>query len=165
MTAPTPRVQSVGGRATHVSWPSRPASLVSVAALWQRERDVTHFFLVCLAGAVGTGARFALAAGVTALAGTRLPYGTILVNLLGSFAIGVVMQLAATGELVSPATRTILTTGFLGGFTTYSAFNHQTVAYLEQDLWDRALANVAITLVGCLLAGVAGVAAGRRFAA
>lgn len=124
-----------------------------------------HFLLVCLAGAVGTGARFALATGVAALAGTRLPYGTILVNLVGSFAIGVVMQLAAAGELLSPATRTILTTGFLGGFTTYSAFNHDTVAYLQQDLWGRAVANVAITLVGCLVAGFAGVAAARRFGA
>jgi CrcB protein len=126
---------------------------------------VGHFLLVCLAGAAGTGARFALASGVTALVGTRLPYGTILVNLLGSFAIGVVMQLAAANELVSPATRTVLTTGFLGGFTTYSAFNHDTVVYLQQDLWGRALANVAITLVGCLAAGFAGVAAARRFAA
>lgn len=126
---------------------------------------MSHFLLVCFAGAVGTGARFALATAVTALAGTRLPYGTILVNLLGSFAIGVVMQLAAASELVSPAARTIMTTGFLGGFTTYSAFNHDTVAYLQQDLWARALANVAMTLVGCLVAGFAGVAAARRFTA
>ena len=129
------------------------------------EERVGHFLLVCLAGAAGTGARFALASGVAALVGTRFPYGTILVNLIGSFAIGVVMQLAAAGELVSPATRTIVTTGFLGGFTTYSAFNHDTVAYLQEELWGRALANVTITLVGCLLAGACGVAAARRFAA
>jgi len=138
---------------------------VSFTTLWQRGRVVTHFLLVCLAGAAGTGARFALATGVAALVGARFPYGTILVNLLGSFAIGAVMQLAAAGEVLNPATRTILTTGFLGGFTTYSAFNHDTVAYLQQDLWGRAFANVAITLIGCLAAGFAGVAAARRFTA
>lgn len=128
------------------------------------ESLVTHFLLVCLAGAAGTGARYALATGVAVLVGSRLPYGTMLVNILGSFAMGIVVQLASAGELGSPALRVALTTGFLGGFTTYSAFNNDTVAYLHQDLWGRAFANVTITLVGCLVAGFAGVAAARRFA-
>lgn len=124
-----------------------------------------HFLLVCLAGAVGTGARFAMATGIAALLGPRFPYGTVAVNTLGSFAIGVVAQLCTTSDFVTPATRVVLATGLLGGFTTYSAFNHDTVTYLQQDLWGRALANVIVTLVGCLLAGFAGVAAARRFGA
>lgn len=126
---------------------------------------MTRFLLVCLAGAAGTGARFALASGVTAVAGDRFPFGTLVVNLLGSFAIGIVAELGAATELVSPATRTIVTTGFLGGFTTYSAFNQDTVSYVRHELWGRALANVVVTLVGCLAAGFAGVAAARRFGA
>ena len=126
---------------------------------------MSHFLLVCLAGALGTGARFALATGIGALVGARFPWGIIAVNVLGSFAIGVVTQLAAVGELMTPATRVVVTTGFLGGFTTYSAFNHDTVTYLQQDLWGRAFANVAVTVLGCLVAGFAGVAAARRFGA
>lgn len=154
----------MAARLTCVQSAVRSPTLVSVLALWQRERVVTHFLLVCLAGAAGTGARYALATGVAVLVGSRLPYGTMLVNILGSFAMGIVVQLASAGELGSPALRVALTTGFLGGFTTYSAFNNDTVAYLHQDLWGRAFANVAITLVGCLVAGFAGVAAARRFA-
>ena len=70
-----------------------------------------HFLLVCLAGAVGTGARFAMATGIAALAGTRFPYGILVVNVLGSFAIGAVTQLAAVTELMTPATRAVVTTG------------------------------------------------------
>ena len=126
---------------------------------------MSRFLLVCLAGALGTGARFALATGIAALVGSRFPWGIVAVNVLGSFAIGAVTQLATAGELMAPATRVVVTTGFLGGFTTYSAFNHDTVTYLQQDLWGRAFANVAVTLVGCLAAGFAGVAAARRFGA
>lgn len=123
---------------------------------------MTRFLLVCLAGAAGTGARFALTTGIAALLGNQFPFGIIVVNVLGSFAIGAVLQLSTATDLIGPTTRVVVTTGFLGGFTTYSAFNHDTVAYLQQNLWGRAFANVAVTLLGCLLAGFAGMAAARR---
>jgi CrcB protein len=121
-----------------------------------------EFLLVCLAGAVGTGARFALSTGIGALLGTQFPYGTIVVNVLGSFAIAVVAYASTVGDLVTPAVRLILTTGFLGGFTTYSAFNQETVACLDQGLWGRAALNVGVTFLGCLAAGLLGIAAARR---
>jgi CrcB protein len=121
-----------------------------------------RFVLVCLAGALGTGARFALSSGVAALCGTQFPYGTVLVNVLGSFLIGVVAETSAATDLVTPTLRVVLTSGFLGGFTTYSAFNQETLTFLQHDLWGRALANVAVTLVVCLLAGAGGVACARR---
>jgi CrcB protein len=124
-----------------------------------------RFLLVCFAGALGTGARFALSMFMVTVLGTQFPYGTIVVNILGSFAMGVVLQLSAATDVVGPTSRLVLTTGFLGGFTTYSAFNADTVTYLQQNLWGRAFANVAVTLVGCLLAGFAGVAAMRRLGA
>ncbi len=123
---------------------------------------MTRFLLVCLAGAVGTGARFAMSAALGALLGTQFPYGTITVNVLGSFLIGGIMYASNATDLVSPTLRLVLTTGFLGGFTTYSAFNNETLMYLQQSLWGRALANVGVTVVVCLAAGFAGVAAARR---
>ena len=51
--------------------------------------------------------------------------------------------------------------GIMGGFTTYSSFNYETLALAEQGSWGAALFNVALTLFGCLLAGVAGLAAGK----
>ena len=121
-----------------------------------------EFLLVCLAGAAGTGARFALSTGIGALLGTQFPYGTIVVNVLGSFAIAVLAYASTVSDLITPAVRLILTTGFLGGFTTYSAFNQETVACLEQGLWGRASVNVGVTVLGCLVAGLIGIAAARR---
>lgn len=121
-----------------------------------------RFVLVCLAGAAGTGARFALSTSIGTLLGPQLPYGTIAVNVLGSFLIGAITYTSTATDLIAPTLRLVLTTGFIGGFTTYSAFNNETVMYLQQSLWGRAIANIGLTLVVCLLAGFAGGAAARR---
>jgi CrcB protein len=121
-----------------------------------------EFVLVCLAGAAGTGARFALSTGIGALLGTQFPYGTIAVNVIGSFLIAAIAYASAATELIPPTLRLVLTTGFLGGFTTYSAFNQETLVSLQQNLWGRAALNVGLTLVVCLVAGFAGVATARR---
>jgi CrcB protein len=123
---------------------------------------MTQFLLVCLAGAVGTGARFAMVTGISAILGTQFPYGTIAVNVLGSFLIGGLVYASNATDLVAPAVRIVLATGFLGGFTTYSAFNNETVVLLQNGLWARAIGNVAVTLIACLVAGFAGVALARR---
>ncbi len=121
-----------------------------------------EFVLVCLAGAAGTGARFALSTSIGALLGTQFPYGTIAVNVIGSFLIAAIAYASAATELIPPTLRLVLTTGFLGGFTTYSAFNQETLVSLQQNLWGRAALNVGLTLVVCLVAGFAGVATARR---
>ena len=121
-----------------------------------------EFLLVCLAGAAGTGARFALSTGIGALLGPQFPYGTIVVNVLGSFAVAAIVYASTVSDLITPAVRLVLTTGFLGGFTTYSAFNQATVTFLEQDLWGRAVLNVVLTVVACLVAGFAGIVVARR---
>lgn len=123
---------------------------------------MTRFLLICLGGAVGTGARFALLNAVAAALGTAFPYGTIAVNVIGSFLIGAVMYASSATALIDPTLRLVLTTGFLGGFTTYSAFNYETVAFLENGALDRAATNVGVTLVVCLVAGFAGTALARR---
>jgi CrcB protein len=121
-----------------------------------------RFLLICLGGAVGTGARFALSTSLATLLGTQFPYGTMAVNVLGSFLIGIVVYTSTVPDLVSPTLRLVLTSGFLGGFTTYSAFNNETVIFLQNNMWGRALLNVGLTLIVCLAAGFAGVAAARR---
>lgn len=119
--------------------------------------------LVCVAGAAGTGARFALSSGIGMVFGVQFPYGTIVVNVLGSFLISALAAYAsAVPDAIDPTLRVVLTTGVLGGFTTYSAFNHETVVSLQQALWGRALANVGVTLCGCLAAGFAGATLARR---
>ena len=123
---------------------------------------MVRFLLVCLGGAVGSGARFALGSLVTGVWGTNLPYATMAVNLIGSFAMGGIVAASTLTDVITPTLRLVLTTGFLGGFTTYSAFNHETIAFLEASSWMRAVANVLITVVGCLAAGLAGGGVVRR---
>lgn len=104
---------------------------------------MTRFLLVCLGGALGSGARY--------LVGISLPQGTLIVNLAGSFLIALAMESMRPTDL-----RLMLVTGVLGGFTTYSAFNYETLAYFRQGAWGAGLLNVAATLFGCLAAGAAG---------
>lgn len=90
-----------------------------------------------------------------------LPWGTLVVNVTGSFLLGFVGGLALTGERVPAAWRPALTTGFLGSFTTFSTFSVETVRLLEQGDWATAMANVGIQLALGLGAAVGGLAAGR----
>jgi CrcB protein len=114
-----------------------------------------------LGGALGSIVRHWLATFVQERAGMALPYGTIAVNLFGSFLAAALMHVAFTTELVPPAVRLGLMTGVLGGFTTYSAFNYETLRFLQSGAWGPALMNAAATVFGCLVAGFCGWAAAR----
>jgi len=125
---------------------------------------VAHFLLVCLGGAIGSGARFLAATGAVMLFGADFPRGTLFVNLLGSFLLALVMGISAGSTIISLELRLFLGAGVMGGFTTYSSFNYETIALADQGSWGAAIFNVVVTLSGCLLAGVAGLAAGRALA-
>jgi len=122
---------------------------------------MSRLFWICLGGAVGTGARYILAGWVLRLLGPAFPFGTLLINVLGSFAISVVMHLALSAKLIAPTLRLTLATGVLGGFTTYSTFNYETLAYLREGNWAVGITNVAATVLLCLAAGIAGLAFAR----
>jgi CrcB protein len=114
---------------------------------------------VCAGGALGSGARYLLAGWLTARAGAPFPAGTLAVNLVGSFALALLLQIP-TATLGTTA-RTALASGVLGGFTTYSAFSFETFALFEGGASAAALAYVALTLLGCLVACWLGAACGR----
>ena len=121
---------------------------------------MSRFLWICLGGAAGTGARYLLSGWALSAFGAGFPYGTLAVNAIGSFLLGVLVQGFAS-PLLSPTLRLALSTGVMGGFTTYSTFNNETIRYFQDGAWQVAAANVAITLVGCLAAGLAGMAVGR----
>jgi CrcB protein len=125
---------------------------------------MTRVLLVGLAGALGTLARYFIGIWAGRALGTALPFGTLIVNVTGCFLIALVYELALSGALISPTLRMTLTTGFMGGLTTYSSFNYETTSLLRQRAWASGLANVGLTLVACFLAGWLGLALGRRIA-
>lgn len=115
--------------------------------------------LVCLGGAFGSGARYLLASWVGSVAPGRMPWGTLAVNVIGCFLIELVVQAGRRAGLSATAVLT-LTTGVLGGFTTYSAFNNQMLDLFRAGGWWGGV-YLAATLLGCLLAGAAGIALGQ----
>jgi fluoride exporter len=113
----------------------------------------TTWFAVAVGGALGSLGRYWLAAIMTALTGPRFPWGTLLINVLGSFLIGLVAGLTLTSGRVTmhPDVRIFLMVGVCGGFTTFSAFSLQTLELLQGgSAWPAAgyvLGSVAICLV------------------
>jgi len=119
---------------------------------------VLRFLLVCAGGALGSGARFLVSAGLLRAFGEGFPHGTLLVNLAGSFLLAVVMTVSLTGEAISQELRLFLGAGILGGFTTYSSFNYELIAMAAGGQPALAALYAAGTFLGCLVAGAAGVA-------
>lgn len=120
-----------------------------------------RFLLICLGGALGTGARFLISSGMARAFGPQFPRGTILVNVTGSFLIALVLELSLRTGAISPGMRLFLTTGVMGGYTTYSSFNNETLRLAEDGSYGLAVLNLGLTVVGCLLAGVLGLVAAR----
>jgi CrcB protein len=118
---------------------------------------MARFTWICLGGAIGTGLRYLVTGWAVTLFGAAFPWGTFAVNVSGSFLIGVIMQLALATRMISPTVRLFLTTGVLGGMTTYSSFNYETVRLVREGAWWLATANFALTTVACLVAGIAGI--------
>ena len=122
---------------------------------------VTRSLLIALGGLTGSVARYWLAGLVQRAAGAEFPAGTLAVNVLGSFVIGVVMALALERGMMGENTRLLLTTGFCGGFTTMSAFSYETLALMQAGQAAVALANVAASVVACVGATWVGMLVGR----
>jgi fluoride exporter len=118
---------------------------------------------VALGGLVGTLARYALGGWVQDWAGTWVPWGTLAVNLIGSFVLGFVMQAAEVVPL-SPELRGLLTIGFCGGVTTFSTLTYEAVRLLQQGQWGRAALYALGSLTLGLIALAGGLAAGQSVA-
>lgn len=117
-------------------------------------------FWICIAGAAGTGARYFVAVWAAQRLGSAFPYGTLIVNLAGCFAIGALMHAALTFGW-SATLRAALTIGFVGGLTTYSSFNYDTLQLYEEGAAGAAFLNLGATVAGGLIAGAAGLALAR----
>jgi fluoride exporter len=118
---------------------------------------MARFFLVCLGGGIGTGARYLLGGWAQRALGTAFPYGTLIINSLGSFLIVIIMYLGAERGVIPPDVRVVLTTGIMGGFTTYSTFNYETIRLFQDGAIGVGVLNIAATVFVCLLAGGLGV--------
>ncbi len=119
------------------------------------------YFWIALGSALGGMARYACSGLVAGLFGETFPWGTLLVNVVGSAIIGVVAALALPeGRLLVPSeARLFIMVGFCGGFTTFSSFSLQTLSLLQDGQWVGAFLNVALSVMLCMAAVWTGFAA------
>ena len=116
---------------------------------------------VCLGSALGGGTRYLLSLGALRLLGSGFPYGTLAVNVLGSFGVGLIMQVSLETAAISPTARLFLTSGVMGGLTTYSTLNYETLQLAADGEWQLAVTNIVVTVAVCLIAGLLGLASAR----
>ena len=117
--------------------------------------------LVGLGGAIGSVLRYLTSVLAAHWLGDQFPYGTLTVNLVGSFAIGLVHQVGSDTLLIPDNLRIFLTTGVMGGLTTYSTFSYETVRLMETNAWTQAWLNIAVTTTAAIGLCFLGMAAGR----
>ena len=121
---------------------------------------MASYFWIAIGSALGGLARYWCSGVAARLIGETFPWGTIIVNIVGSFIIGFFATLTGPdGRIFADTlTRQFVMIGFLGGYTTFSSFSLQTLALVQDGEWLLASANIALSVIACLLAVWAGYA-------
>ena len=120
-----------------------------------------QLFYIALFGALGCLARYFLSGWVYQLLGRGFPYGTLAVNVIGAFLIGLIMEFSIRSALIPPTIRVALTIGFLGGLTTFSTFSFETFRLLEEGAFIIAFFNVMVSVIACLACTWIGIVVAR----
>lgn len=123
------------------------------------------FWSVAVGGALGCVSRYYLTAFIQQRAGPSFPVGTLLINITGSFLLGFIMRYALQSGAVSAETRMLLTSGFCGGYTTFSTYSYETAMMLDDGEYGRAALYVGSSVVLALVGTLLGFAAANRLLA
>ncbi|NTS75245.1 fluoride efflux transporter CrcB [Catenovulum sp. SM1970] len=110
------------------------------------------YFYIAIGGALGACLRYFLSQQALILLGKGFPYGTLLVNVLGSCLLGLLYGLAEQGQFVSAPMKTAVGIGFLGALTTFSTFSYDSYLLMQQGAWFKAALNILLNVLICLLA-------------
>jgi fluoride exporter len=121
-----------------------------------------QWLAIAIGGATGAVARFWMTNAIYALTGRDFPWGTLAVNILGSFLMGVGYALLVERFAADPLWRTLLLAGFLGAFTTFSTFSFETFGLIQQGAWGRAVVNTLLSVVLTIVAVALGMALVQR---
>lgn len=121
-----------------------------------------RYLIVFLGGGVGSAARYAAGSAIMTRFGGRFPLGTLVINVSGSFLIGLLMTLLTERLQLDPAWRLLLVVGFLGGYTTFSTFEYETYAAIrEGGRWIGLLNVVGSVVLGYIAVWVGALLARR----
>lgn len=117
---------------------------------------MNRLFWIGLGGFGGTCARYLVSGWALKELGSGFAYGTLAVNLIGSFLLAALMVVGQETSILPATLRLAVTTGFCGGFTTYSTFNYETLHFFQERAWLLGGLNIAVTLVTCMVGGLLG---------
>jgi CrcB protein len=126
---------------------------------------MNRLLLVLVGGGVGSVLRYLVTLAAVRFVSPTFPFGTLAVNVVGCFFIGFVHSFAMMTARVSPDARLFLTTGVIGGLTTYSSFNYEMLVLVEQGKAAYASAYALAMFVGCVGAGLLGTLGAKALAA
>ena len=118
------------------------------------------YIVVGIGGFLGAVSRFLLSSWVQRLTGTSFPFGTLAVNMLGSFLIGFLILYFE--QSIAPQQKALVITGFLGALTTFSTFSLETVLMLQESLYLKAFSNISLNVLLCITATLLGMMFFRR---
>lgn len=121
----------------------------------------TILLAVAGGGAAGSLARYIIGAAIQGRAGSGFPVGTLVVNVTGSLLLGFLMRLLLDSAVASPTIRLMLTTGFCGGYTTFSTFTYETARLIEDGEYERAGLYITLSLAVSMAAMFVGLWAAR----
>ncbi len=117
---------------------------------------IRTLFLIGAGGFLGSVFRYLTSIYVNKLLDSTFPYGTLTVNVAGSFVIGLIFGLSDRFNWLTPEWRFFLATGICGGFTTFSTFSFETINLLREGDWFLGISNISLSLVFCLVATFSG---------
>jgi CrcB protein len=125
-----------------------------------RNGEAVRIILLIVFGAAGTLARYGLDGWIQYRVDSAFPAGTLTINLLGCLCLGIIGRFSLNHITVSPDLRIGLTTGLMGGFTTFSTFGWDAVRMLEEGQWTKASIYVGASVLGGLIAMMLGMRVG-----
>jgi fluoride exporter len=120
-----------------------------------------NFVIISVGAIVGANLRYLISRYAAQLLGPVFPYGTLAINILGSLIVGWFMIWTSERVLADPRWRLLVVIGFCGGFTTFSSFAFESMAYFKQGQWLLMATNIVANNLLCLAAALAGMALAR----
>ncbi len=124
-------------------------------------RSVKDFLAISAAAIVGANLRYLVSRLAAKEFGPIFPYGTLAINIVGSFIVGFFVIWTSERLLVDPRWRLLVVVGFCGSFTTFSSYAFESMSFFEQGQWGLLLANVLANNLLCLAGAIAGMAVAR----